>query len=149
MISLPNFKKRQSGSEMERSSLETKYNPTYDGATLAAFVTRAETAVERLRSLASVAERAAELGAMEDRIAGLERSLQSVERVAAQVSSIEAHASDIETAQQRTTEQLEETNAELARTREASAELLAKIDDTNGMREHLDRFLALEPQFST
>lgn len=148
MISLPNFKKRQSGSELERSSLDTSYNPTYDGATLAALVTRAETAVEQLRSLQPVSERAAELGAMEERIAGLEQSLAAIERVAAKLTVIEENADKLTAAQEHTLEQIEAGDAELARAREASAELLGRIDEANGMREHLDRFLELEPQFS-
>jgi len=92
MITLPTFKKRQSTSEAEQPPLATTYNPKYDGAALAALVARAEKAVEQLRGLESVAERAAELGAMEERIAGLERSLEVADRTSAQLSAVEEHA---------------------------------------------------------
>ena len=51
MITLPTFKKRQSTSEAEQPPLVATYHPRYDGAALAALVSRAEKAVEQLRSL--------------------------------------------------------------------------------------------------
>lgn len=148
MIALPPFRKRQSATDTERSSLDTTYTPTYDGATLAALVTRAERAVEQLQSLKPEADRAAELGAMEERIAGIERSLAGVERVAAQLSAVEADAQRLTAAHESTTARIDATNAALDRAREAGADLLSRIDDASSMREQLDRFLALEPQFS-
>jgi len=147
MITLPTFKKRQSTSEAEQPPLATTYNPKYDGAALAALVARAEKAVEQLRGLESVAERAAELGAMDDRIAGLERSLEVAERTSAQLRAVEEHAGRLAQAHEESTAKLSNADAELSRLHESSAELLAKINDASGMREQLEQFLAIQPQF--
>ncbi|HXE60239.1 MAG TPA: hypothetical protein VN607_06010 [Gemmatimonadaceae bacterium] len=148
MITLPTFKKRQSTSETERPPLATTYNPKYDGAALAALVTRAEKAVEQLQSLESIAERAAELGAMEERIAGLERSLEVSERITAQLHTIEEQAARLTAAHEQSSAKITAADAELARLHESSTDLLAKINDASGMREQLEQFLAIQPQFS-
>lgn len=141
MITLPTFKKRQSTSEAERPPLATPYNPKYDGSALAALVTRAEKAADQLRSLESLAERAAELGAMEERIAGLER-------VTAQLHAVEEQASRLSAAQEQSSAKISNADAEVTRLHETSGELLAKINDASGMREQLEQFLAIQPQFA-
>lgn len=148
MITLPTFKKRQSTSETERPPLATTYNPKYDGAALAALVTRAEKAAEQLQSLESIAERAAELGTMEERIAGLERSLEVSERITAQLHTIEEQAARLTAAHEQSSAKITAADAELARLHESSTDLLAKINDASGMREQLEQFLAIQPQFS-
>lgn len=148
MITLPTFKKRQSTSETERPPLATTYNPKYDGAALAALVTRAEKAAEQLQSLESIAERAAELGTMEERIAGLERSLEVSERIMAQLHTIEEQAARLTAAHEQSSAKITAADAELARLHESSTDLLAKINDASGMREQLEQFLAIQPQFS-
>ena len=141
MITLPTFKKRQSTSEAERPPRATPYNPKYDGSALAALVTRAEKAADQLRSLESLAERAAELGAMEERIAGLER-------VTAQLHAVEEQASRLSAAQEQSSAKISNADAEVTRLHETSGELLAKINDASGMREQLEQFLAIQPQFA-
>ena len=148
MITLPNFKKRQSTSEAEQPPLATTYNPKYDGAALAALVARAEKAAEQLRSLESVADRAAELGAMEERIAGLERSLEVAERTSEQLEAVEERAGRLASAHEESTAKISAADAEVTRLHESSAELLAKINDASGMREQLEQFLAIQPQFA-
>ncbi len=148
MITLPTFKKRQSTSEAERAPLATPYNPKYDGAALAALVARAEKAAEQLRGLESIAERAAELGAMEERVAGLERSLEVGERVTAQLRAIEEQASRLAESHEQSSAKISAADTEVARLHESSGELLAKINDASGMREQLEQFLAIQPQFS-
>src|SRR6185437_6384221 len=132
----------------ERPPLATTYNPKYDGAALAALVTRAEKAAERLQSLESIAERAAELGTMEERIAGLERSLEVSERITAQLQTIEEQAGRLAAAHEQSSAKITAADAEVARLHESSNDLLAKINDASGMREQLEQFLAIQPQFS-
>lgn len=148
MITLPTFKKRQSTSEAEQPPLATTYNPKYDGAALAALVNRAEKAAEQLRGLESVAERAAELGAMEERVAGLARSLEVAERISEQLKAVEEHAGRLASDHEQTSAKITAADAEVARVHEASAELLAKVNDASGMREQLEQFLAIQPQFT-
>ena len=148
MITLPTFKKRQSTSDAERPPLATTYNPKYDGAALAALVARAEKAAEQLRGLEAVAERAAELGAISDRIAGLEQSLEVAERVKAQLQAVEERASRLSEAHEQSSARISAADAEMTRLHESSGELLAKVNDASGMREQLEQFLAIQPQFA-
>jgi len=148
MLALPNFKK-QPASNGPVGPAGRPPVPAYDLAKFEALIARAERAAEQLRSLDTNTDRAAQLGAMGERLEMLERTVAGVERLETQLKGIQDRASRVSASQERAEGQISASTAEVDRIRTSCADLIAKVAAAFELRDQLDRFLALQPQFNT
>jgi chromosome segregation ATPase len=150
MLALPSFKKHQTpNGSAERASAGRPPAPAYDFARFEALVARAEHAAEQLRSLDTSTDRAAQLSTMEERLALLDRTLAGAERLEGQLKAAQDRASRLSASHDRAEAQITATLAEVDRVRDSCADLVGKVTAAFELRDQLDRFLALQPQFTT
>ena len=150
MITLPNFKKQApANGSAERSGNGRPAAPAYDAAKLEALIARAERAAEQLRTLDANADRAGQLSSMNERMEVIERTLAGVDRLETQLKAVQDRATRLGASQERVEGQIGGSAAEVERIRASCADLLAKISAAFELRDQLDRFLALQPQFAT
>ena len=149
MITLPNFKKQAPTNGSASPGNGRPSGPVYDVAKLEALIARAERAAEQLRALDTNADRAAQLATMTERMEVLERALAGLDRIDNQLKATQDRATRLGASQERVEGQITGSAAEVERIRESCADLLAKISAAFELRDQLDRFLALQPQFTT
>jgi len=149
MLTLPNFKKQPASNGSPGPGSGRPAAPAYDVAKLEALIARAERADEQLRSLDANTDRAAQLSTMGERLELLERTLAGADRLETQLKGLQDRATRVAASQDRAEGQISGTGAEVERIRASCADLIGKIAAAFELRDQLDQFLALQPQFTT
>jgi chromosome segregation ATPase len=147
MIALPNFKKRSSNGAADHAPASPQLSAA-DLALFDALVARAERAGESLRSVEMSEARVAQMQALEERIAGLERTAADADRLSAQLAAANEQINRLTNAHQRAEAQITAATGDAERARATSGEIMAKIEAAFALRDQLDKFLALQPQFA-
>jgi chromosome segregation ATPase len=148
MIALPNFKKRSSNGN--GASDHAAATPALSAADLALFdamVSRAERAAAALQAVEATEGRLAQMQALEERLAGLERTAAGAERLSTELGAAQEQVGRLTSAHQRAEAQIAAATEEADQARATSAEIMAKIEAAFALRDQLDKFLALQPQF--
>jgi len=142
------FKKNAPANGAAERNGGTAHNPlaNFDMAKFEALIARAEQASQQLQALDTTVDRTAQLRAMEERLALLDRTLAGTERLDTQLKSAQDRASRLAASQERAEAQINTSLSEVERVKASSAELLTKISAAFELRDQLDRFLAVQPE---
>ena len=153
MLEFSNFKKRHSANGSARQSGPADQvrpgAPPYDAAALETLIARAERAAEQLRALDASTDRAAQLAAVEERLAGLEQAAAGVQRLNEQVASTQERTTRLSDSQERAEADITAVGTDIERARTSAGDLLTKIDAALELRTQLDGFLTLKPQVTS
>ena len=152
MLALPNFKKQPTTNGSAERSLTGPGRPAapvYDLAKLEALIARAERAAEQLRGLDAQTDRASQLAAMGERLELLERTLAGADRLETQLKATQDRVARLSASNERSESQINGAATEVERIRTSCAELIAKVAAAFELRDQLDRFLALQPEFAS
>ena len=148
MLALPTFSKKNPPANGASERNGSAHNPlaSFDMAKFEALIARAEQAAQQLKTLDATTDRAAQLMAMEERMALLDRTLAGTERLDTQLKSAQDRASRLSASQERSEAQINNSLSEVEQVRASSAELVAKIAAAFELRDQLDRFLTVQPE---
>ena len=151
MITIPSFKKRQSGSSRQGSedNQNNPKQPTYDVAALQALVERAERAEAALKSQDEIVDRGSELAEMEERIANLDLKIQAAEEIEAKLAQVREQAASLSESQENASSAIATTDAEVERVTTVLADLLGKVEAAQTLGEDFEKVAEVTAEFAS